>query len=194
MSKLQTPSQTVGPYFAYGLTAGQYGYDHTDIVTAKIESEQGDTIRLIGKILDGAGDVIPDAMIEIWQADSTGIYTHPEDPRKSNAPFTGFARCGTGTDKESRFIFDTIKPGAVDEDQAPHINITIFMRGLLSHVFTRIYFSDEETANVADPVLNSVPQDRRNTLVATRVEGRNGIEYHINIQMQGTEETVFFDV
>lgn len=194
MSKIQTPSQTVGPYFAYGLTSGQYGYENSDIVTPRIDAEQGELIRVVGTVFDGAGDSISDAMIEIWQADSSGIYPHPADPRTSNTAFTGFARSGTGTDKDSRFVFDTVKPGAVDDNQAPHINVVVFMRGLLSHVYTRLYFSDETAANETDPVLNTVDSDRRNTLIATRQETQTGIEYHFNIHMQGSEETVFFDV
>ena len=98
---------------------------------------------------------------------------------------------GTGTDGENRFIFETIKPGAVDADQAPHISVIVMMRGLLTHTFTRIYFSDEQTANATDPVLTSVDAERRGTLIATKAEGS---VYRFDIHMQGDQETVFFDV
>ncbi len=197
MSKLrQTPSQTVGPFFAYALTPEQYGYDFKSIADGNlIEGDvPGQRIRIEGRVLDGKGDLVPDAMIEIWQADGEGRYAHPADPRGSNVAFKGFGRMGTGTDPESRFIFDTIKPGSVDGTQAPHINVTIFMRGLLLHAYTRIYFSDEAAANTRDPVLASVPAERRNTLIAVRNETPAGAVYRLDIRMQGADETVFFDV
>lgn len=188
----QTPSQTVGPYFAYGLTARQYGYRHTSIAEGAMAGEdiEGERIRVEGRVFDGDGNPVPDAMIEIWQADSKGRYAHPADGRGSNAGFTGFGRTGTGTDPKHRFIFDTIKPGAATEGEAPHLNVVVFMRGLLTHVFTRIYFGDEEAANAADQVLSSVPTDRRGTLIAART----GNTYRLDIHMQGDNETVFFDV
>lgn len=197
MSKLrQTPSQTVGPFFAYALTPEQYGYDFKSIADGNlIEGDvPGQRIRIEGRVLDGNGDLVPDAMIEIWQADGEGRYAHPADPRGSNVAFKGFGRMGTGTDPESRFVFDTIKPGSVDGTQAPHINVTIFMRGLLLHAYTRIYFSDEAAANARDPVLANVPAERRNTLIAARSETPAGIVYRLDIRMQGADETVFFDV
>jgi len=191
----QTPSQTVGPYFAYGLAAPQYGYRHTAIASGEVADElvDGERIRIVGRVFDGAGALIPDALIEIWQADSEGRYAHAADGRTSNQPFRGFGRFGTGTDRESRFIFTTIKPGRVDAAQAPHVNVTIFMRGMLLHAFTRIYFSDEAEANARDPVLQSVPEERRQTLIAEREE-TSGIVYHFDIHMQGDDETVFFDL
>ncbi len=92
-------------------------------------------------------------MIEIWQADSEGRYAHPADPRGSNQLFRGFGRCGTGTLPENRFAFRTVKPGSVDGEQAPHVNVIVFMRGMLTHAYTRLYFSDEAEANARDPVL-----------------------------------------
>jgi protocatechuate 3,4-dioxygenase alpha subunit len=195
MSKGQTPSQTVGPYFAYGLTPAQYGYPalasiaSADLRTADVEGEH---IRLVGRVLDGAGEPVDDAMIEIWQADPQGRYAHPADSR-GNIAFRGFGRCGTGTDPEKRFVFDTVKPGAVDDRQAPHVNVIVFMRGLLSHLYTRVYFADE-AANARDPVLLSVPQDRRATLVARRDDSGGVPVYRFDIHMQGDKETVFFDV
>jgi protocatechuate 3,4-dioxygenase alpha subunit len=136
-------------------------------------------------------------MIELWQANAHGRYNHPADQRSDNLldpDFKGFARTGTGVDRERRFLFDTIKPGAVGDGQAPHLNLVVFMRGLLTHLYTRVYFSDEVEANAADPVLASVPADRRATLIAERDEAPGGVVYRIDIHMQGPDETVFFDV
>ncbi|MSP01947.1 MAG: protocatechuate 3,4-dioxygenase subunit alpha [Acetobacteraceae bacterium] len=195
MTKLrQTPSQTVGPYFAYGLSPEQYGYQHGltsiaghDMAAGDVEGQQ---IRIEGRVFDGAGNVISDALIEVWQADALGRYAHPADPRGSNSNFKGFGRCGTGTDPQNRFWFDTIKPGAPEAGQAPHLSVIVTMRGMLLHAFTRIYFSDEASANAADKVLNAVPAERRNTLIATK---RDGNVYRFDIHMQGDNETVFFD-
>jgi protocatechuate 3,4-dioxygenase alpha subunit len=195
MTLRQTPSQTVGPYFAYGLTGDQYGYPLKGIANGTMTQSdtEGERIRIEGVVIDGEGKLVPDAMIELWQADARGRYAHPADPRGSNASFNGFGRFGTGTDPESRFIFDTIKPGSVDGEQAPHINVIVMMRGLLVHVFTRIYFSDEAEANAHDPVLSSVPADRRHTLIAQRSATPDGTVYRFDIRMQGDQETVFFD-
>ncbi len=192
----QTPSQTVGPYFAYGLTPEQYGYPLASIASPDLRSPdvEGQQIRIEGRVLDGNGEVVDDAMIEIWQADPQGRYAHPADPRGGNIAFKGFGRCGTGTDPENRFIFDSVKPGAVDEAQAPHVNVIVFMRGLLSHLYTRIYFADEADANAKDPVLQSVPAERRDTLIAAREESGGTVVYRFDIHMQGDRETVFFDV
>jgi protocatechuate 3,4-dioxygenase alpha subunit len=195
MSLKQTPSQTVGPYFAYGLTAEQYGYDFNSLAGGNLldEDTEGERIHIVGRVLDGEGKPVDDAMIEIWQADSQGRYAHPADPRGSNLAFKGFGRFGTGTDPEHRFIFDTVKPGAV-EGQAPHITMCVMCRGMLSHAFTRIYFSDEAEANAGDAVLGTVPQDRRDTLVASREETPAGIVYRFDVHLQGDRETVFFDL
>jgi len=192
----QTPSQTVGPFFAYGLTPEQYGYPFRSLVGSKLADDDtpGERIRIIGRVLDGDGAPVPDAMIEIWQADGEGRYAHPADPRGSNVRFAGFGRCGTGTDPDNRFVFDTIKPGKVGDGQAPHVNVIVFMRGMLSHVFTRIYFADEAAANARDPVLASVEEARRRTLIAVRESGPAGIVYRLDLRMQGPDETVFFDV
>jgi protocatechuate 3,4-dioxygenase alpha subunit len=189
----QTPSQTVGPYFAYGLAPEQYGYQQTLTSIAGSQMAEGDVegerIRVEGRVFDGAGNPISDALIEIWQADSLGRYAHPADPRGSNNTFKGFGRCGTGTDRQNRFWFDTIRPGKVDADQAPHLNVIVSMRGMLLHAFTRIYFPDEP-ANATDKVLRMVQAERRGTLIATRVG--NGV-FRFDIHMQGENETVFFD-
>lgn len=194
MAKLrQTPSQTVGPYFAYGLVPEQYGYQQslTSLAGSQMaDSEtEGAPIRIEGRVFDGAGNPISDALIEIWQADAMGRYAHPADPRGSNSTFKGFGRCGTGTDPQNRYWFNTVKPGSVDSGQAPHLNVIVSMRGMLLHAFTRMYFPDEP-ANAMDKVLNAVPAGRRGTLIATRVSGN---VYRFDIHMQGDNETVFFD-
>ena len=194
MAKLrQTPSQTVGPYFAYGLAPEQYGYQQTLSSIAGSQMADGETegvhIRIEGRVFDGAGNAISDALIEVWQADALGRYAHPADPRGSNSTFKGFGRCGTGTDLQNRFWFDTVKPGQVDAGQAPHVNVIVTMRGMLLHAFTRIYFPNEP-ANASDKVLNTVPAGRRDTLIATPAGGN---VYRFDIHMQGDKETVFFD-
>ena len=189
----QTPSQTVGPFFAFGLSPEQYGYPFASIATGQMadEAASGERIRITGRVLDGEGASIGDALIEIWQADAQGRYARPAEPGR-NAGFSGFGRQGTGTDPENRFVFDTIKPRPVDAEQAPHISVIVFMRGLLAHAYTRMYFSDEAEANARDPVLSSVPEERRATLVAERQE--DSATYRFDIRMQGKGETVFFDV
>jgi protocatechuate 3,4-dioxygenase alpha subunit len=192
----QTSSQTVGPFFAFGLAPEQYGYPFRALAGATLvdDNTPGERIRITGRVLDGEGNPIPDAMIEIWQADGEGRYAHPADSRASNVRFNGFGRCGTGTDPENRFVFDTIKPGRVDDGQAPHLNVILFMRGMLCHVYTRIYFADETEANARDPVLASVEEARRRTLIAARETTPAGTIYRRDLHMQGPDETVFFDV
>ncbi len=191
----QTPSQTAGPYFAYGLTPRQYGYQgkgpaEPDLL---VDGIKGERIRLEGRVFDGEGMAIDDAMVEIWQADADGKYPGGPGPRGDNSAFTGFGRVGTGTDPDNRFYFDTIKPGQLDDNQAPHLTVAIFMRGMLTHAFTRIYFSDEADANANDPVLALVPAERRKTLIAER-ETASGIPlYQFDFHMQGDRETVFLD-
>ena len=191
MTLRQTPSQTIGPFFAYGLTPRQYNYPLRDIAggTMATDETQGARIRIEGRVLDGAGTPVDDAMIELWQADSQGRYPTPA----TNQHFTGFGRVGTGTDPQKRFIFDTIMPGRLDAHQAPHIGVILFMRGLLVHLYTRIYFDDEATANATDPALSAVPPERRRTLIAARTNTPAGPVYRFDIHMQGPRETVFFD-
>jgi protocatechuate 3,4-dioxygenase alpha subunit len=195
----QTPSQTVGPFFAYGLTPEQYNYPFRSLAGGAMANDdaEGARIRIVGQVFDGAGDLIPDALIELWQANAHGRYNHPADDRRDNRldpGFKGFGRCGTGTRPDNAFVFDTIKPGSVDGRQAPHLNVCVLMRGLLLHAYTRIYFADEEAANAADPVLRSVPATRRDTLIAHRDAHLPGRVYRFDIRMQGDRETVFFDV
>jgi len=191
MKRLQSPSQTVGPFFHYGLVdAGGENILVTD-------QTKGQRIRIKGRVIDGEGQGVSDALIEIWQADSGGHYNHPQDPNHHQADrhFKGFGRAAT--DPNGMYTFETIMPGMVAYDdrtfQAPHINVRIFARGMLIHAYTRLYFSDQEAANNADPVLNLVPEDRRHTLIARR-EDSNGLPtYCFEIVLQGENETVFFE-
>ena len=191
-----TPSQTVGPFFAYGLTpTGQYDWNDAftnNLVTA---DTSGERIRIEGRVFDGDGKAVPDCMLEIWQADASGNFADPKDKRAlPNSSFRGFGRCGT--DPNGDYAFDTIKPGQVaDPDgkpQAPHILLAIFARGMLLHNYTRIYL-DGESANAADPVLALVPSERRATLIAKRAPAGNAV-YRFDIHLQGDNETVFFDI
>ena len=191
-----TPSQTVGPFFAYGLTPNGR-YDWNDAFTNNLVTADatGDRIRIEGQVFDGDGNLVPDCMLEIWQADSQGRFADPKDSRAlPNAKFRGFGRCGTGSNGE--YAFDTIKPGSVpDPDgkpQAPHILVAVFARGMIMHNYTRIYL-DGEAANTSDPVMALVPADRRHTLIAKRAPG-NAAVYRFDIHLQGNNETVFFDV
>ncbi len=179
----QTPSQTVGPFFAYALTPEPYGYRGVGSANLAVEDTPGERIRLSGRVLDGEGKPVPDAVLEVWQTDSAGRY--------GAADFRGFGRADT--DDDGAFSFHTIKPGSPSEGTAPHINVIVFSRGMLSHAFTRIYFSDEERANRSDPVLSSTPDSRRATLIAQRRQTAGGIVYDLDIRLQGEGETVFFD-
>jgi protocatechuate 3,4-dioxygenase, alpha subunit len=189
-----TPSQTVGPFFKYGLTPnGQYDWNDAFTNNLITPDVSGDRIRIEGKVFDGDGVAVPDCMLEVWQADSQGRFADPQDKRAlPNATFRGFGRCGT--DANGVYSFDTIKPGPVpDADgkpQAPHILLAVFGRGMLRHLYTRIYFADE-VGNAKDPVLALVPADRRNTLIASR---RSDGVYVLDIRLQGDGETVFFGV
>jgi protocatechuate 3,4-dioxygenase, alpha subunit len=192
-----TPSQTVGPFFAYGLTSNGK-YDWNDAFTNNLVTPDatGERIRVVGRVFDGDGQAVPDCMLEIWQADAQGRFADPKDKRAlPNAEFRGFGRCGT--DPNGDYAFDTIKPGSVpDPDgkpQAPHILVAVFARGMLLHTYTRIYF-EGEAGNAADPVLALVPADRRDTLIARRDQGNGNAVYRFDIRLQGDRETVFFDI
>jgi len=158
-----TPSQTVGPYFAYGLTSnGKYDWNDAFSNNLVTPDTSGERIRIEGQVFDGDGAVVPDCMLEIWQADAQGRFSDPQDKRAlPNSTFKGFGRIGT--DAKGGYAFDTIKPGQVaDPDgqpQAPHIVLAVFARGMLLHNYSRIYF-DGEAANASDPVLALVPADR----------------------------------
>jgi protocatechuate 3,4-dioxygenase alpha subunit len=190
----RTPSQTIGPYLHIVLTPADYQFREVFSANVADPGIPGTHIRIEGRIFDGEGNVAPDAMVEIWQADHQGRYAHPADgrPLASNS-FRGFGRCATG--KDGGFAFATIKPGTVPgpdgTTQAPHINVGIFSRGLLKRLFTRIYFAGD-AANTSDPILALVPADRRDTLVAKPDPAKPGL-YRFDIRLQGADETVFFD-
>jgi len=189
----QTPSQTVGPFFSYALTPEQSGYNLKSIASPDMRADDtpGEHINLSGKIYDGNGEIVSDAMIEIWQTDADGNYLDRDTP-PMDGTFTGFGRCDCEIKKE--FYFNTVKPGPIEEGHAPHINMIVFMRGMLTHAYTRIYFSDESDANEKDAVFKSVPTERRHTIIANRVEEDNIVTYQFDLHMQGDNETVFFDV
>jgi protocatechuate 3,4-dioxygenase, alpha subunit len=192
-----TPSQTVGPYFKYGLVPnGEYAWNDAfsnDLVTADVTGER---IRIEGQVFDGDGKIVPDAMLEIWQADAQGRFSDPQDTRgQANAAFRGFGRCGTST--EGVFAFHTIKPGVVPgpngKPQARHILLAVYARGMTRQTQTRIYFADE-SANATDPILLLVPVERRETLLARKQPGTQEAVYRFDVHLQGDKETVFFDV
>jgi protocatechuate 3,4-dioxygenase, alpha subunit len=190
----QTASQTVGPYFAYGLVPSQYGFDYPSLFGAELVSAAtaGEHITITGCVFDGAGKPIMDALLEISQADAKGKFVNTR-AQKIKTGFSGFGRCGTGTLAGNHYMFKTIKPGAIGAGQAPFVDLIVTMRGLLNHLFTRIYFSDEATANATDKVLLSVPAERRASLIAKRAEADGQVQYRFDIHMQGDDETVFFD-
>lgn len=186
----QTASQTVGPFFSYGLFSGGENL----LVT---ERTSGQRIYIKGQVFDGDGQPVTDALVEIWQADALGFFNHPVDPNHEQADkfFRGFGR--SETVEEGMFWFKTVKPGRVpwndEQEQAPHVNVRVFARGMLIHATTRLYFSDEDT-NQIDPVLNSIDDlQRRQTLIAKREESEDSPCYRFDIQLQGAHETVFFD-
>lgn len=171
-------SQTVGPYFKIGL---DWENGHRLVERAGT----ADAIAISGRVLDGDGLPVADAMIEIWQADAHGHYA---EPGRSAAGFTGFGRCGTTPD--GAFRFETVKPGAIGAGHAPHINVALFARGLLTHLYTRIYFVEDAALHAADRVLACVPAARRATLIAAGTAP----ELVFDIHLQGPRETVFFAV
>ncbi|HET9719336.1 MAG TPA: protocatechuate 3,4-dioxygenase subunit alpha [Solirubrobacteraceae bacterium] len=183
-----TPSQTVGPFFAIGLPF-ESGPWAVPVGTPGL-------IRISGTVYDGEGAPVPDHVIETWQADPAGRFAdlHGFGGGSELAGFRGFARCGR-EDEDGSFELFTVKPGRVPEPggslQAPHIDVTLMARGMLNRLVTRLYFGDEEAANRVDPVLASVPEGRRGTLIAVP-DGSAG--YRFDIRLQGADETVFFAV
>jgi protocatechuate 3,4-dioxygenase alpha subunit len=169
----QTPSQTIGPFFNFALPFDSGPYIVPD-------GHPG-AIRIVGRVTDGNGDPVPDALIETWQADPEGRY-------ETSADFRGYGRCPT--DEDGGYSFLTVKPGAAG-GQTPHIEVIVFARGLLLHLVTRIFFPDEEAANAADPALLAVDPERRDTLIAHK-DGDDTLRF--DIRLQGERETVFFDV
>ncbi|MBL8701899.1 MAG: protocatechuate 3,4-dioxygenase subunit alpha [Alphaproteobacteria bacterium] len=191
-----TPSQTVGPFFHYMLTPREYGYPELVGNSLITPDALGERIRIEGRVYDGDGAPVPDAMLEVWQADASGRYASPADPKApANAAFKGFGR--TPTTKDGDYAFDTIKPGRVlgpdGRPMAPHININLFGRGMLRHVFTRLYFADE-ASNAEDPILALVADPAsRATLIARRKIGATPATYVFDLHLQGAKETVFFE-
>ncbi|HYV66921.1 MAG TPA: protocatechuate 3,4-dioxygenase subunit alpha [Myxococcales bacterium] len=180
-----TPSQTIGPYFRLGL-------DRPDWSDLTRDGPRGDKIAIEGRVLDGDGAPVDDAVLEIWQADAEGRYDHPDDGRPADARFPGFGR--VMTDEAGRYRFVTVRPGRVPgsdgASQAPHVNLTIFARGLLKQLVTRIYFADEPS-NQTDPVLAGIadPAARKSLLAV-----RDGEAYRFDVVLQGKGETAFFEL
>ncbi|MGW5381379.1 protocatechuate 3,4-dioxygenase subunit alpha [Nocardia sp. NPDC003963] len=182
-----TPSQTVGPFLHIGLPWP----DGPEVVALDTDG----AITVTVTVRDGAGNPVADALVEIWQANRDGVFEHPDDPRPQTDPaFRGFGRCpadATGTVR-----FTTVKPGVIaagdDDAEAPHLNVSLFARGMLNRLVTRLYFPDEPTANAADPVLAALPEARRHRLIATTTAGG----YHLDIVVQDADpdgaETPFF--
>jgi protocatechuate 3,4-dioxygenase alpha subunit len=188
MSPEPTPSQTIGPFFHEALL----DRDRSELVS----SGHPEAIEIRGTVYDGAGEAVPDAMVEIWQANQAGRYDHPADDREDpsiDEDFSGFGRSGTGMRGE--FSFLTVKPGPVPGPdgrlQAPHVMVSVFARGLLKRLVTRIYFPDEEEANAVDPVLSSIEDEElRETLIA----GDQGGALRFDIHLQGDRQTAFFEL
>jgi protocatechuate 3,4-dioxygenase alpha subunit len=187
----ETPSQTAGPYVHIGLIPKQAGFDifaNNLGETLVTDGTPGTRIRVEGRIHDGTGALVRDALVELWQADAQGRYA-----RTADAPFRGWGR--TGTDFATGvWSFETIKPGAV-AGMAPHLTLWIVARGINLGLATRMYFPDEEAANAADPVLNLVEQPARRATLVARRESREGKPVYVfDIRLQGEGETVFFDI
>jgi protocatechuate 3,4-dioxygenase alpha subunit len=183
-----TPSQTIGPFFHDALLDRNY--------SELVPPDHPESIRIEGTVYDGACEVVPDAMVEIWQANRAGRYDQPADDRDDlslDEDFSGFGR--SGTDESGAFSFSTAKPGPVPgpdgQHQAPHVVVSVFARGLLKRLVTRIYFPDEEQANAVDPVLSSIEdQELRRTLIARD----KGDSLRFDIHLQGDRQTAFFEL
>jgi protocatechuate 3,4-dioxygenase alpha subunit len=190
MDLVPIPSQTAGPFFHLGLTVTR------SVPRIAGADAKGERVSLTCRVIDGDGNPVNDAMIEIWQADASGKYNHPDDTQEKSADPTwfGFGRAATGEDGSCRF--ETIKPGRVPGPgntlQAPHLTVAIFARGMLKQLHTRIYFAGD-VANDDDPILALVPPARRETLLA-QPDGPGSGRWKFDIHLQGDQETVFFDV
>jgi protocatechuate 3,4-dioxygenase alpha subunit len=201
----ETPSQTAGPYVHIGLIPRQAGFDifENNLGETLVSPEtRGERIRVEGRILDGTGALVRDALVEIWQANAAGRYAHPADRQEGKAldpAFRGWGRTGTNFET-GIWAFETVKPGSVEgrrghKPMAPHLNLWIVARGINLGLATRMYFGDEEAANAADPVLNIIEQpERRETLIARREQREGKSVYVFDIRLQGESETVFFDI
>jgi protocatechuate 3,4-dioxygenase alpha subunit len=199
----ETPSQTAGPYVHIGLIPRQAGFEifkhEYGSVLAGPETK-GEHIRIEGRVFDGVGHACKDVLLEIWQANADGKYDHPADrqDRKLDPAFHGWGRAGTDF-ATGLYAFETVKPGVVEgrhaRPMAPHVSFWLVARGINIGLQTRMYFSDEEAANAADPVLNIIEQpQRRQTLIAQREVRGGSVVYVFDIHLQGEQETVFFDV
>ncbi|MBO0346139.1 protocatechuate 3,4-dioxygenase subunit alpha [Roseibium limicola] len=199
----ETPSQTAGPYVHIGLAPSYAGFD---IFENNFSNEivgpdtKGERITLQGRVFDGSGTPIRDVLLESWQANSEGKYNHPEDfqAKEIEDNFRGWGRICSDFDT-GVYQLKTIKPGKVPGRngavQAPHISLWIVSRGINIGLSTRVYFSDETTANATDPVLNGIELvERRQTLIAKRNEADGEVVYTFDIYLQGDNETVFFDI
>jgi protocatechuate 3,4-dioxygenase, alpha subunit len=182
-----TPSQTVGPYLAIVLPWA----DGPDVVAPGTPGR----ISITGRLTDGAGAPVPDGLIEVWQADPQGRFNHPDDPRgvATHDGFRGFGRCPT--DADGRFHFHTVKPGSLPDGaggtEAPHLDVSVFARGLLHRLVTRIYLPDDTDANAADPVLRALDPDDRARLIA---DAQDDGTLRFDIRLQGENETPFFQI
>jgi protocatechuate 3,4-dioxygenase, alpha subunit len=191
MDLAPTPSQTVGPFFHFCLTN-----DKSCVRSIAGPQVRGERVLLTVRVLDGNGEAVPDAIIEIWQANSEGKYNHPDDAQQKTIEpgFLGFGRMGTA--ENGTCEFETIRPGrvpgTVNVAQAPHLNVAVFGRGMLKQLYTRIYFAGN-ASNQEDPVLSLVPPDRKDTLMAYPDAARPG-GWRFDMRLQGEGETVFFDV
>lgn len=195
----ETPSQTAGPYVHIGLTpnfCGIGGVYQADLGSCMVnEQTKGQRITITGRVIDGAGMPLRDALVEIWQADAAGLYNSPTEIRGSADPnFSGWGRCATGAE-DGVFTFETVKPGVVpysrDRKMAPHISFWIVARGINVGLQTRMYFPDEPEANAADPLLARIEHRHR---VATLVATGAAPNYVFDIHLQGEKETVFLDI
>ncbi len=195
----ESPSQTAGPYVHIGCTPnflGNTGIYPADLGAVMVNDRtKGERITITGRVIDGAGAPVTDALIEIWQADAAGLYNSPSETRgTADADFTGWGRQAANLET-GIFTFETIKPGRVPfgdgRMQAPHVGFWIVARGINVGLNTRMYFGDEDAANAEDPVLARIEHKVR---VSTLIAPRDGDTYSFNITLQGEQETVFFDI
>lgn len=197
----ETASQTAGPFVHIGLSPGAAGFDIYERELGRDiagPNAGGERIRVEGVVIDGTGSPVKDVLLEAWQANAEGVYAHPEHDGEVEEGFRGWGRVITDFET-GEWGFDTVKPGCVmgrnGRMMAPHINLWIVARGVNVGLNTRIYFSDEEEANAADPVMGLIEWEvRRQTLVAQRAERDGGVVYRFDIRLQGDGETVFFDI
>ncbi|WP_349960989.1 protocatechuate 3,4-dioxygenase subunit alpha [Rhizobium sp. ZPR3] len=195
----ETPSQTAGPYVHIGLTPNYSeigGVYETDLGSTMVNDKTlGERITITGRVLDGAGAPVKDAVLEIWQADSAGFYNSPSELRGTADPnFTGWGRCPTNS-ADGVFRFETIKPGRVPfkdgRKMAPHITVWIVARGINIGLHTRMYFPEEAAANAEDPLLARIEHKER---LATLIARKEGSVYTFDVHLQGDKETVFLDI